>query len=448
MRFAEARPPLRKSWTLNFAAVLTVIAAGIALGSTASPARADLIVAVTGTGDVSDYNPGDGVCDVDPATAGDQCTLRAALEETNALPGSDAIRFAIPGNGVHRITPDTALPDITGPVDINGYSQPGAQPNSNDLSHPDNAVLRIELSGEDLPSQTYDLTVKSADSAIRGLVVNRAPAGGIIVMADSGTAAIEGNFVGTDPTGMLDRGNGYTGVWGWGAQGNIVVGGTDPADRNVISANGRAAFGSAGVLAFGTATVQGNFIGTQADGISALGNVGYGVRLDGTEGVVGGAHAAANVIAFNGASGISAVHQTSSTLSRDRIYGNSGLGIDIGDTGVTANDWLDFDAGPNDLQNFPVLVRATTDRDSTTIQGYLDSAPNASFKLEFFDNPRLGRQGKRFIGAKVVKTGANGKGLFSFQPARAPVGDRITATATNSDGSTSEFSAPRAVTAP
>ncbi len=81
-------------------------------------------------GDSSDLTPGDGQCDTDGGTLGDQCTLRAAIEELNAQ-GPDVtphrIEFNITsGTGPFTITLTAPLPMITVPVVIDGETQPGA----------------------------------------------------------------------------------------------------------------------------------------------------------------------------------------------------------------------------------------------------------------------------------------------------------------------------------
>ena len=70
-------------------------------------------------------------------------SLRQAILDADASPGGDLIAFAIPGSGVQTIAVATALPAITEPVAVDGYTQPGAVPNSNPYFT--NAVLRIEL---------------------------------------------------------------------------------------------------------------------------------------------------------------------------------------------------------------------------------------------------------------------------------------------------------------
>src|SRR5262245_53416398 len=56
-------------------------------------------------------------------------SLRQAILDANNNAGADTIRFAIPGAGVHTITPTSELPTITGPVTIDGYTQQGSSPN-------------------------------------------------------------------------------------------------------------------------------------------------------------------------------------------------------------------------------------------------------------------------------------------------------------------------------
>ncbi len=84
---------------------------------------------------------------------------------------------------------------------------------------------------------------------------------------------------------------------------------------------------------------------------------------------------------------------------------------------------------------------------STTVEGTLKSTPNRSFTIQFFSNPSGENEGKTFIGSKSVTTDSGGNISFTFTPAQAvAVGQSVTATATDSGGNTSEFSAPREVT--
>jgi hypothetical protein len=124
---------------------LAVLASLLMLTQAATPVHA---VANTFTvnfnGDLADVNPGDGICDA--TSTGNVCTLRAAIEESNATTtDADIIYFNIPAafrdpdSGVATFKPTTPLPPITDQVTIDGYTQPGASPNTKAVGN--NAVL-------------------------------------------------------------------------------------------------------------------------------------------------------------------------------------------------------------------------------------------------------------------------------------------------------------------
>ena len=75
-------------------------------------------------------------------------SLRQAILNANSNVGVvDTIVFDIPGTGTHTIQPTSALPTITDPVIIDGYTQPGASPNTNGPLLGSNGILKIELDG-------------------------------------------------------------------------------------------------------------------------------------------------------------------------------------------------------------------------------------------------------------------------------------------------------------
>ena len=114
--------------------------------------------------------------------------------------------------------------------------------------------------------------------------------------------------------------------------------------------------------------------------------------------------------------------------------------------GATANDPGDIDSGPNGLQNKPDFSSAKNSSTKTMITGTLNGGREATYLIQFFSNPS-GNEGKKFVGQKSVTTGTSGNASFTFSPAsKVPAGNTITATATDSSGNTSEFSAPRTVT--
>ena len=375
-------------------------------------------------------------------------SLRKAILDANARLGADTIKFSIPGTGVKAISPATELPEITDPVVIDGYTQPGSKKNTKPTSGLD-AVILVELSGLNAGQDALGLDVKASNVVVRGLAVNRFTFAGIQISDGATGVKIEGNFIGTDATGVLDRGNedGVSmkgNVVGDGAGGNNTVGGASPNQRNLISGNNGTAVSLGGT---GSNKVQGNLIGVKKDGTSILGGSDEGVLAGSPRNTIGGAvPGEANTIAFNFGAGVrvDGNFSTGNRILNNSIFSNGGLGIDLeGSSGRTANDSGDIDSGANTLQNFPVLSSASTSAGrGTTVTGELDSTPGKTFSVRFFSNPRGEDEGKTFIGQKSVTTNAQGRASFTFQPSQALSGGNVTATATNGGGNTSEFSDP------
>ena len=195
--------------------------------------------------------------------------------------------------------------------------------------------------------------------------------------------------------------------------------------------------------------VLGNHIGTAVNGTGNLGNGRHGVRIDNaSNNTIGGASAEArNIIAHNGRSGVLVSPSSSSgdAILGNSIFSNAGLGIDLDPNGVTPNDTGDNDTGPNRLQNFPMLTAATGSTINIAIEGILNSRPNKGFRLEFFSNgtcdPSGHGEGNRFLGFIKVTIDAGGNTSFRVTfSTPTPVDGFITATATDPDNNTSEFS--------
>ena len=219
---------------------------------------------VNSTGDGADADTSDGVCDDGTVDGSTNCTLRAAIQQTNAGTGA-AIKFDISGSGVQTISPASAIPTITQPVFIDGYSQSGASP----------GTLLIELDGSSASADTNGLTISSGGSVVRGLVVNNFGGNGIVLQGSSGGQVIAGNYIGTDDTGAADEGNGAAGV--------NVNGTPDVVLRdNVISGNTTHGVHIGGSGAKRT-VMFGNTIGLNAAGTTDLGNTMNGVYVDGAE---------------------------------------------------------------------------------------------------------------------------------------------------------------------
>ena len=261
---------------------------------------------------------------------------------------------------------------------------------------------------------------------------------------------IEGNYIGTDVTGSADLGNALDGVEIAFASDN-TIGGAQPGKGNVISGNDGVGIGIGGFVASGN-VVQGNYIGTDVTGSAELGNGFPGIRLDlASNNTVGGSQPGeGNVIAFNNFNGVlvgAFLEGTSvaNSIRGNAIYGNGALGIDLGDDGVSVNDDLDADTGPNNLQNFPVLSSALAIESSARIIGSFESAPNEEYTLDFYASSEVDEsnhgEGERYLGSEMVMTDGLGEASFDVALAEeAGSGEYITATATDSMGSTSEFS--------
>jgi hypothetical protein len=243
-------------------------------------------------------------------------SLRAAIDAANANPGTDTIAFADLG-ATPKIAPLTALPTILESVTIDGYTHPGASPNT--LAAGSNAVIKVELSGENLGAGADGLVLSGGGSIVRGLIVNRFQGAGIIIPSPGGNL-VDGNFIGTDRTGSAAAANGQ-GVRILFSDSNLI-GGTTPAARNVIAGNTGVGVdvlgGGAGVLN----TVNGNYVGVTKTGLAALPNGGDAIHIfvaDDT-GVGDGSAAGRNVIAA--APGMNAIHVSDAQTDRTRIRGN------------------------------------------------------------------------------------------------------------------------------
>lgn len=277
-------------------------------------------------------------------------SLRQAILDANANTGQDTIAFNIPGSGVHTIVPTTALPVVTESVIIDGYTQPGASANT--LTNGDNAVLLVELNGSNIGGfiNFAGIQINSSNCVVRGLVINRFPGAGIffsssVVPSSNTNNTIEGNFIGTDPSGTIALGN-DDGV-NISFSTNNLIGGTTPAARNVISGNG-----SWGIFIGTNASgniIQGNFIGTKASGTATLSNNSGGIFAGGMgNDTIGGTVAGArNVISGN--LNNAGIFVQSSTSNGATIQGNF-IGTDVTGTMSLGNAfgiWLNFGSGGN-----------------------------------------------------------------------------------------------------
>jgi hypothetical protein len=177
--------------------------------------------------------------------------------------------------------------------------------------------------------------IGGATAAARNVIAGNGQNGVAIVGPAATGNSVRGNFIGVAADGASDLGNDQGGVAIVDAAGN-TIGGTAAAERNVIAGNGGDGIRISGAGAAGN-LARGNFIGVAADGASDLGNDQGGVAIAaGTDNVIGGTEpGAGNVIAGNGTSGVS----ITVGATRNRLEGNV-IGLDVTasqDVGNTGN---------------------------------------------------------------------------------------------------------------
>ena len=316
--------PRRRSALLVPLTILTLVASAFQ----AIPASAATTFFVRDAGDAGDATPGDGICSsvgVDTST----CTLRAAIDESNATAGQDTINFSIL-TGAQTIAPTSQLTTITDGVIIDGTSQPGFA---------GTPLIRIDGAGA---TGASGLRIAGSNNAtvIKGLIITRFPVNGIIVVAPQSGGAqpvtISGDYIGTD--GISALGNKNAGISVVGRPG-VQIGGTTSADRNVISANddglGGCCSNGFGIdlnNGAGNTVIEGNYIGTNAAGTGDLGNKAYGINAASANNIIGGATAASrNVISGNNWAGISI---SGAATANDNQIINNYIGVDA--TGAAA----------------------------------------------------------------------------------------------------------------
>ena len=298
-------------------------------------------------------------------------------------------------------------------------------------------------------------TVGGAAVAQRNVISGNSGDGVLIQRSPNFTAmnnAVRGNYIGTDPGGsdnggQNNLGNGGTGVSMFNAQNSLV-------DGNVIGANA-AGVNISGPFAEGNVITR-NFIGVDATETVVFGNGEHGVFIDSRahNNRVGGAAAEGNVIAQQSGRGLwmTAVGTEGNAIRRNSIYENQGteienkLGIDLSPSAPNVNDPGDIDTGPNLSQNYPSIIGVYELAGQVLVNGLLMAAPNTTFELDFFANTVCDAsgygEGETYLETTTLTTDGDGLAGFSLTLAAGlPAGqDFVTATATDSNNNTSEFS--------
>ncbi len=281
---------------------------------------------------------------------------------------------------------------------------------------------------------------------------------GITIEAGADGTRVEGNKIGVNLATTAKIPNTQSGVVV--KANNVGIGFANNAPSvNIIGGNS-----INGIWVTGHSTgvdIFNNYIGTNASDVN-LGNASAGVFVAqcganvriGADAAISGA---ANIIAYNGINGVLAwdtvqcvsipAAYINVAVRRNSIYSNGGLGINlIGANGVDTNDLGDTDDGPNGLQNYPTLLKASPNQ----LYGTLNSKPNQTYIADIFQvascDASGNGEGKTLLGSKSISTNAAGNVTYNFVGIPLSVGQIIAATATDSMGNTSEFSTCLTVT--
>ena len=317
---------------------------------------------------------------------------------------------------------------------------------------------------------------------------------------------ISGNYVGVDVGGITGLGNGqannssFSGTNVWISNSDGILIGTDSdglldvEERNVISSS----IIGHGIHLLGGSTgtiVAGNYIGVGADGTTAVGNDGSGIRLGST---ANGSHAngsrigsnddgtnddiEANIIANNGTTtagstfrnGISVVSNnttisTNNRISRNVFYSNIGLPIDLNDNLVTVNDGATTATGnqsANILMDYPVITSFSLSGTTLSVAGYVSTCSGAENTagptiagvkiIQIYKEANDGDQDGSLTNGSCARVVSHGEGIqylgsitgvvntfsssFTLPGGVSLVtGDKITAITIDATGNTSEF---------
>jgi titin len=279
---------------------------------------------------------------------------------------------------------------------------------------------------------------------------------GGVYLSFAGTTGnrLQGNYIGTDASGTVALGNGDDGIYLIQAATNFI-GGSAAGAGNLIAAN---AIDGIYLTNASWNVIQGNYIGTKADGVSALGNTYNNVEIDAnaTNNTVGGSvPGAGNHIAFamfTGGFGRAGVRIRNGSLNNlltgNSIFSDTGLGIDLGAFGVNPNVPCESGVAANAAnagQNYPVLTNVVSGT-ATQIRGTLNSGAGKTYLLQFFSNPSGNTsgygEGQYFLGQTNLTLGAAmcSSNFTVVLPGTVPAGWVVTATATDPANNTSEFS--------
>ncbi len=277
---------------------------------------------------------------------------------------------------------------------------------------------------------------------------------GITLDSVAGGNTVAGNLIGFAADGIAGLGNGANGINIFNSPSNLI-------EYNYVGYNQQDGVGISGIGSTNNTVVY-NLIGKSAyfSLSEDAGNLGDGVEVGfGAANTFVGASesgtAGGNIVANNDGAGVRVSGLGSTFASRTRVlantmYANTGLDIDLGSAGPTANVATNPGNAPNHAQNYPELsaaqLQVTSGGSQILVDGSLHSAPNATFRIDvywdFACGGEAGDRGEAYddIGHAEAFTNASGNATFQFGLSTAhTTPGAVSATATNAIGETSEI---------
>ncbi len=456
-----------------------------------------------------DLSAGDGSCTLREAmTNGLGDTEGTSGDCNTGAVGTDNIRFNIASaTSEITITPTSPLPTLTSSLFIDGSTQPGAScastipgrtlrivldgssagpvdgihitgngstvrglvingwaQNGVKIQGGDNNIIDCNFIGTNVDGTVADgnsiygvgLSGSALSNTIgtvgRGNLISDNSQGIQLEPGATGTN-IYANFLGTDRTGTVDMGNDFAGI-GNNQAGSLTIGGSGAGQGNLISGSPRgiSTYGATGT----TINIKGNLIGTDLTGTLPVPNDNHGIYIHPISGptptlyqIGGASNGEGNIIAFNGA-GVGVANDadiTGTTIIGNSFFSNTGLGIDLGADGVTANDVDDADVGPNNFQNW-LTGDARIDGSGDMVMAFTPTSSPANstypITISLYEADGDEEEGARFIKNLTYNTYPN---TTVFLPGNAAangitVGDKIVINATDANGNSSEFGPP------
>lgn len=285
----------------------------------------------------------------------------------------------------------------------------------------------------------------ASNNRITDNVITKTNSEAIAINNGSSGNTLQRNLIGFRPDGNTAGEVVWRGVYIHNGSNNNVIGGTNSAFGNRIGNCGT----GVGIWDSTGNQVQGNTFGLNGLGAAApIVNDAIVIGLTAADNWIGGTQPGAGNIITNGNYGV----LVAGTAVRNRIrmnsiHSNRKIGINLfgadNAAGITANDNLDADSGPNDLTNFPNIHSAIPNGAFVQVVGVLNAKPNTSYVLDFYSSvdrdPSEYGEGQYYVGSVNVTTDAQGNANFNTSLVDKP-GGWMTATATDGVGNTSEFS--------